>query len=388
MPGSFPIGSIGGIRIEVNYGWIIIFVLFAASLATGWFPSTVPGLGAGTYWAMGVVAAILLFASVIAHELAHSLVARSRGLPVKSITLFIFGGVSNLEQEPRRPGDEFLLTVVGPLTSIVIGAIAWPIGLAIGTNSRVVAGVLIYLGVANVLLGVFNLIPGFPLDGGRVLRSIIWAATGDLRKATLWSARVGQFVAYLFILWGIWLFFTGNVLGGLWLGFIGWFLLSASQAAAVEQAVRTLFRDTTVAEAMRPVVVEVPPDITLEALFDSYLMPYGLRAVPVVDDGRFVGLVTLAGMRHIPRDRWPATTAREVMIPLERLHAVQPQQRLTDVLPLMARQDVNQLPVIQDGRLVGIVARDSIVRYLEFRRGLSPDEAERRVDQSLPPRAA
>jgi Zn-dependent protease/CBS domain-containing protein len=388
MPGSFPVARIFGIRVEINFSWLIIFVLLAASLAVGWFPQMVPSRSAGTYWIMGIIASFLLFASVLAHELAHSLVARARGLPVSSITLFIFGGVSNLTREPRKPSVEFIMALVGPVTSLVIGGISWVIGLAVGVHAPLVAAVLIYLGVANVLLGVFNLIPGFPLDGGRVLRSIIWGATGNSQTATRWAARVGQVVAFLFILWGIWQFFAANLLGGIWLIFIGWFLLSASQAAVGQATIERLFQGVTAADVMNPAPIPVPPEQSISNLLHDYFIPRGLRAAPVMEDGRLLGLVTLSGIRHIPRERWSDVPVREAMVPIERLHMVHPEQKLKDVLPLMAQQDVNQLPVVDDGRLVGMIGRDSIVRYLEVWRGMSPTDAERNVDLTLPRRSA
>src|SRR5438132_7364814 len=230
MPGSFRIGKIAGIDIDINVSWIIILVLLTVSLATGWFPQLYPGWSTATYWVTSFIASLLLFVSVLLHELAHSFVARRRGLPVKSITLFIFGGVSNIEREPTSPGVEFQMAFVGPLASIVIGVVCFLLQLPLrGTRLPLEAleGILFYLAVTNILLGVFNLIPGFPLDGGRVLRSIVWKITGSLAKATRVASISGQVIAYLFIFWGIWQFFSGDVLNGIWIGFIGWFLLSA-----------------------------------------------------------------------------------------------------------------------------------------------------------------
>jgi Zn-dependent protease/CBS domain-containing protein len=384
MPGSIHIGDIAGIRININVSWLIILVLLTISLAVGWFPATIPGLSVGTYYVLGFIAAILLFASVLAHELAHSLVARARGLPVHDISLFIFGGVSNIEREPRNPGTEFQIAIVGPVASLLIGGISWLLTLAVDGASRPLAAILGYLAVANVLLGIFNLIPGFPLDGGRVLRSIIWKATGSLRRATQWATRVGQVVAFLFILWGIWQVFNDNLLGGIWIGFIGWFLLTSAQSANTQVALESLLRGVRVAEVMRPIAVSVPPGLPLREVVDGYLLPMGLRAVPVVEGERFLGLLTLGEVRNVPRDQWDTVTAGQVVIPPERLRAVGPEQSLNDVLPLMVREDVNQLPVTQGGRLVGMVSRDAIMRYLEVRRNLGLDEDERRDTTRAP----
>lgn len=372
MPGSISIGRIAGIRIQVNYSWLIIFVLVTVSLALGWFPILYPVFSPTTNWILAIISALLLFAAVLAHELAHSLVAQARGLPIKSITLFVFGGVSNIEREPRSAGDEFIITVVGPLTSLVIGGICWLIGVAVAGANLYVAAVLGYLAIINVLLGLFNLIPGFPLDGGRILRAAIWGATGDLRRATYWASRVGQVVAFLFILWGIWQIFTGNLLGGIWIGFIGWFLLTASQSENTQMAVQGLLRGVTVADAMVPVRVIISPETTLRELAEEFFLRHGQRAAAVVQEGRLVGLITLTDLREVPRERWPETTAGQVMVPLARLHVVAPHQSLADVLPLIAGHNINQLPVLEDGRLVGMVSRDAIVNLLEVRRTLKP----------------
>jgi Zn-dependent protease len=377
MPGSFRIGRIAGIDIEVNVSWIVILVLLTFSLAVSWFPATVPRQSTLIYWVLGFIAALLLFVSVLLHELAHSLVARARGLPVKRITLFIFGGVSDLEQEPQSPGVEFQIAIVGPLTSLVIGAVTLVAGNLIGPNAPLVAAVLTYLGVTNLLLGVFNLIPGFPLDGGRVLRAIIWRVTGSLRQATRAATLVGQVIAYLFILAGVFLFFRGDFINGLWFGFIGWFLLQAAQAANSQVMLESVFKGVTVGQLMSPPPLTAPANISLQQLVDGYLLPLGARTIPVVrsDDQQLVGLMTLADIRHVPREQWPQTPVGQAMVPLERLHAVRPQQNLNDVLPLMTSRDVNQLPVVDDaGRLVGILSRDAILRYVEIRRGLGLDQ--------------
>ncbi len=231
MPGSFRLGTFAGIDIYINYSWLIILVFLIWSLATNWFAVLYPGWSPALYWITSTIAALLLFVSVLLHELAHSVVARARGLSVKNITLFIFGGVSNIEQEPKSPGVEFQVAVVGPLVSILLGGLAFLLLLPLRGSNNPVAATLGYLAITNVVLGVFNLVPGFPLDGGRVLRSIVWRISGSLRTATRAATLTGQVIAYLFILVGIWLFFGGNVFNGIWIGFIGWFLLSSAQSA-------------------------------------------------------------------------------------------------------------------------------------------------------------
>ncbi len=375
MPGSFRIGSIAGIEIYVNFSWLIALVLLTVSIASGWFPRLSPGYSYTTYLLLGFIAALLLFASVLVHELAHSLVARKRGMGVKSIVLFIFGGVSNIEQEPQSPGSEFQMAFVGPLTSLIIGAVSYGLLQLVGTRPSPIAAMLLYLAWANVLLGIFNLIPGFPLDGGRVLRSIIWKVTGSGDRATRITTTVGQIIAYLFILLGIWLFFAGDTLDGIWIGFIGWFLLNAAQSARTQAAIDTVFRGVTVAQVMNPNPVTVPANISLQKLVDEYFLPQGLRSALVIQGDQLAGLITLSDIRHVPREEWMQKPVGHVMVPLEKLHVIAPQQSLKEVLPLMISEDVNQLPVVQDGRLLGVVSRDAVIRSLEIRRHLGLDRA-------------
>ncbi|TMD49574.1 MAG: CBS domain-containing protein [Chloroflexi bacterium] len=373
MPGSFRIFRIAGIDINIHISWLIILVFLTFSLATGWFPITYPGSSTATYYLLGFIASILLFVSVLLHELAHSFVARSRGLQVKSIVLFIFGGVSNIEQEPQTPGIEFSMAFVGPLVSLLIGVVCYGLWFLVrGTHSLIVP-ILSYLALMNIILGIFNLIPGFPLDGGRVLRSIIWKATGNFQTATNITTFVGQAFAYLIILWGILLFFAGNAFNGLIIIFTGWFLLTSAQSARSQSMLDTAFRGVTVNQIMDTNVLTVPANISLQKLVDEYFLPRGLRSAFVMQGDQLAGLITLSDIRHVPRDQWPQTPVGYAMIPLERLHTITPQQNVKDVLPLMTGQDVNQLAVVQDGRLVGVLTREGILRSLEIRRNLGVD---------------
>jgi hypothetical protein len=232
--------------------------------------------------------------------------------------------------------------------------------------------------LANILLGIFNLIPGFPLDGGRVLRSIVWKINGNLRRATRIVTIVGQMIAYLFILVGIWLFFIGYLIDGLWLGFIGWFLLSSAQSANSEVMLQSVFRGVTVGEVMNTTPTTVPANISLQKLVDDYFLPLALlRSALVIQVDRLAGLITLSDIRHVPREEWGQTPVGLAMIPRNRLHIVSPQQSLNDVLSLMAGRDVNQLPVVQDEQLVGVLSRDAVVRYLEIRRSLGLEDGQK-----------
>jgi Zn-dependent protease/predicted transcriptional regulator len=375
MPGSFRIGSIAGIDIYVHISWLIILVFLTVSLSTGWFPALSPGFPTATYLLLGFIAAILLFVSVLLHELAHSLVARARGLPVKNIILFIFGGVSNIEQEPHSPGTEFFMAFVGPLVSLIIGAICFGLLTFVRGTHSPTEDLLTYLASANILLGIFNLLPGFPLDGGRVLRSIIWKITGNAYRATQVATVVGQIIAYLFIFAGIWLFFfSRDPFDGIWLGFIGWFLLSSAQSARAQATLETTFRDVTVEQVMNSQPMTVPANISLQKLVDEYFLPQGLRSALVLQGDQLAGLITLSDIRHVAREEWPQTPVGFAMIPVDSLHTVLPHQKLTDVLPLMTGKDVNQLPVVQAGKLVGVLTRDAVIRSLQVRQGLGLGE--------------
>ncbi len=370
MPGSLRIGNMFGIEISVHVSWVIIVVLLTWSLATGWFPAFYAGWASLTYWVIGLLATLLLFVSVLAHELAHSLVARARGLPVKRITLFIFGGVSNIEREPKRPGVEFQMAFVGPLTSLLLGGLSYLLLLALRGGTSPLSAILGYLALTNMLLGLFNLVPAFPLDGGRVLRSIIWKISGSLQTATRTATLVGQGIAYLLILVGFWLLFGGYILDGLWIGLIGWFLLSGAQSANSQVMLEAMLKGVTVGEVMNTSPATVPADISLQKLVDDLLLPRGWRSAFVMQGDHLAGLITLRDIRHIPRDEWEQTPVVGAMMPVEKLHLISPQQSLNDILPVMVAQDVNQVPVVADSHLVGVLSREDIVRFLEIRRGL------------------
>ncbi len=364
------LGRIAGIAITLDWSWLVILALFTGSLATGHFPQTVPGLSAVMYVAAGLLASLLLFASVIAHELGHALVARRYGVPVKDITLFIFGGVASLGSEPRTPGAEFVIAVVGPLISIVLGSALWLLSLPLRGLSPLGFSLLGYLGVANLALAVFNLLPGFPLDGGRVLRAILWKTTGSMQRATRGATRSGQGLALLFILLGIWQFYQGDVFGGIWIGFIGWFLFSAAQAVNRQALVENAFRGVTVRDLMQPAPVSVPANISLERVVEEYILPLGLRAIPVVRDGQPVGMISLHDMRKVPREQWGDVPVGHAMTPIEHMRTVAPQQPIADVLPLLAESDTGHLLVVEDDTLVGMLNREAIVRALDIRRNL------------------
>jgi len=374
MPGSFRLGKIAGIDIYAHLSWFIVLVLLTWSLASGWFVQLFPGWSIPTYWITAFISALLLFVCVLLHELAHSLVAQVHGLTVKNITLFIFGGVATIEEEMKRPGIEFQIAVVGPITSLFLAAIAfllaWPLR---GSNSPTEA-VLDYLAASNLLLGVFNLIPGLPLDGGRVLRSIAWKITGNIQKSTRIASYAGQAMALVFILLGIAAFFTGNFFNGLWSIFIGWFLLNAAQTANTQILLQNTLQGVSVDKVMNPRPVAVPANISLQKLVDEYFVPQGLQAAPVVRGEYLAGLITLTDIARVERERWAYTPVGHVMRLLEQVYVTTPEQPLHDLLEVMVTRGINQIPVVQDGRLVGLLGRESILRYLQVQESLKMDE--------------
>ncbi len=386
MEGSFRLGRIAGIDVSIHASWLVVFGLVVWSLASGYLPGLYPGWAPATYLLTAIVAALLLFASVLAHELSHSVVARARGLPVRGITLFIFGGVANIGQEASRPLDEFLMAVVGPLSSLVLAALFWAASvLARPLATTPAHAILVYLATLNTALALFNLLPGFPLDGGRVLRSIVWGVTADVRRATQIAAMTGNAVAYLFILGGLWIAFVrGDFFNGIWLAFIGWFLNNAADASRRQVEMQYRLAGVRVGDIMNPAPVVVAPEVTLRDLVNDYVLRRGVRALPVVEGDRLVGIITLSDIKEVPQDQWPTTTVGEVVRRRTSLVVATPRQDLASAINALAEGDLNQLPVVEDGRLVGLLTRSDIIRYFQVRELLGLDTPPRRG--GAPPR--
>jgi Zn-dependent protease len=359
MQGSFKVATLAGIDIRLHYTWLLAFFLIAWSLALGYFPMSAQELGPLTYWLLGVLAALLLFASVLVHELAHSLVAGSRGLHVDNITLFIFGGVSSITREATTARDEFLIAVVGPLTSLVLAGLFGAIGLLLPPTSAggALAG---YLAYTNLLLGLFNIVPGFPLDGGRVLRSIVWGATGNMSRATQIAAAVGQAVAFVLIGWGVLRVLNGDLFGGLWIAFIGWFLNSGAEASRHQE---TALAGVPVSRVMDSSPEQVTPELAVREFVLEHVLQHGQRALPVVEDGHLVGIVSVTDAKHLGQEAWATTPVSEVMTRMP-LKTLGPDASLTAALQLMVENGVHQLPIVEDQALVGMVSRADVMRYL------------------------
>ncbi len=364
---TFYIGRFFGIPVRIHVSWLIIFVLLTWSLSGIYFPGAYKGWSSELYWVVGVVTSLLFFSSVLAHELAHSVLARRRGLRVHDIVLFIFGGVSQIAEESKSAGTEFLVAVVGPLTSVVLGVLFSVLGIAMAQVSPPVAAVGIYLGYINLLLAVFNMLPGYPLDGGRVLRAILWRVTGDVYLSTRWAARVGQGLAYLFILLGITRVFFGDVVGGLWIAFIGWFLENAALSSYRQVQLRHTLAQFHVEDVMMRDYPTVASDAPLAPVVDEYFLRVGLRCVPVTSADRLAGLLTVRDVHRLSRDAWQTTQVGQVMVPIESVKTTGPGDNLWDALVRMTAEEVNQMPVVADGRLEGMLTRGGILRFMRTR---------------------
>lgn len=363
MQGSFKLGTLAGIDIRLHYTWLLAFFLIAWSLALGYFPMAGDSGGPITAAILGAVAALLLFVSVLLHELGHSLVARALGLRVDNITLFIFGGVSNITREPSSARDEFLISSVGPLISLLLAGLFWLIGLLLprdATGSALVG----YLASTNLLLGLFNIVPGFPLDGGRVLRSIVWAVTGDMARATRIASYVGQAVAFGLISWGVLRLLSGDVGGGIWIAFIGWFLNSGAEAARHELRVERSLARVPVSGVMNRSMDHVSSELSVNDFVVDHALRRGRRAMPVLDGGQLVGIVSVTDAKHVEQTAWPTTRIADVMT-RSPLHTLAPEATLADALQLMVDYGVHQPPIVQDGALVGMVTRADLMRYVQ-----------------------
>jgi Zn-dependent protease/predicted transcriptional regulator len=386
MRSGFGVGKVFGIEIRVDWSWLLILLLVIWNLGTT-FGEMHRDWSMALVWGTAIVAALLFFGSVLAHELAHSLVARARGIPVRDITLFLFGGVSDIQREPASPGAEFLMAIVGPLTSIVLGGLlvllagagVGPVQDAIADPAQAAARLsplltlTVWLGSVNVTVGLFNLTPGFPLDGGRVLRSILWAATGNLRRATRWAAGVGQAIAWIMIVGGIAMtfgaripFFGTGLGGGLWLAFIGWFLNSASVQSYQQVVVHDVLGGVPVSRMMRKDPPTCQPTCTITRLVHEHILGTDDQGFPVLDGGRLVGIVTLEDVRRIAREAWDTTSVRDVMTPADRLVAVTPEEEASQALEKLTSADVRQLPVVCDGELVGLLRRRDVIKWLQL----------------------
>lgn len=360
---GIPIGRIFGISIDLDYSWFLIFGVITWILAVSYYPAEFRNWSDGEYWAMGAITAVLLFVSVLIHELAHSLVATRFGIPVPRITLFLFGGVSQIASEPPSPATEFWIAIVGPLTSFAVAAFCWEIEPLVASSPPFFAFAE-YLALLNLILALFNLIPGFPLDGGRVFRALWWRFSSSYHRATVAAAISGRFFGFLLIFFGLWHLLTGDVAGGIWIAFIGWFLESAAGTQLHQETLKNLLGGHRVADAMQRSFPQMPAGVTIEELAERTGLPSNGRPVFVASPEGATGLVTLPAIRSVPREAWPSTAAAQVMMPFGKMDTTEPGAILWSALEKMGRDGVNQLAVVDGNGVVGMLSREDILHYL------------------------
>ncbi len=372
MIGGIRLGRIFGIEISIHWSWV--FIIFIATYSFGgWLSVFVSGWSTGQLGAVGFAMAIIFFFSILFHELSHSLVARHYGIPVSSITLFIFGGVSNLTKEPESAKQEFWIAIVGPVTSLVIGGV-FAVGFAIFhsiSSTEDIGAICAILAAQSAVIGGFNLIPGFPLDGGRVLRSLFWSRNRSILEATRMASRIGELVAYLIIGLGIVAFLaSGDWISLIWLFLIGNFLRGASAASYEQLFVEKVLKGIPASTVARQDYIAVRPDETVQQVLDEHVLTGHGRCFPVMAGEELLGLVTLTDIRKVPRDDWATTTVYRVMTPADKLKTVGLRDDLAGVLLIMATNDVNQVPMM-DGRLLrGMIHRGDVIRYIQVRQAL------------------
>jgi Zn-dependent protease/CBS domain-containing protein len=358
------LGRIAGIRVGFNWSLLVAAALIAWSLATGFLPSAAPGQSTGAYWTAGVISAFVFLASLLAHELAHSVVAMRLGVKVDGITLWLFGGVSQFSTEANSPGTQALVTFVGPLTSLVLGAIFYLISIAVGGGAHpgLVVSTLSWLGYINIALGIFNLLPAFPLDGGRLLQSLIWLLTGDRVRATRIAARIGMAFAYLLIAYGIVIFiFAGNLIGGVWSVFLGWFLLGAARSEEAGGLIRQALSGVSARDVMSANPVQAPDDISVYDALHGYVLTSRHSTLPTHDgEGRLSGLLTLAALKKVAPEARETTLVKDVACPLDSVSTASPTDPITNLLSVSDGCGEGRTLIVDGGQLVGIVSPSDI----------------------------
>lgn len=365
MRNAIRLGRVFGIEIGLDYSWFIVLALVTWSLAAHYFPMNYRWPTAA-YWAVGLITSLLFFASVLAHELGHSVVALRKGIPVRAITLFLFGGMARITKEPTRPRDEFLIAIAGPIVSVALGLLFYLLHSS-AFPDQPLAALALWLSWINLSLAIFNLIPGFPLDGGRVLRSAVWALTGSFRRATRVASIAGRVIAYGFIALGLLIAFAGSWMSGLWLIFIGWFLGRAALSSYRQVALREQLAGVTAREIMLTDCPPVSSTLTLSQLVHAYILKDTRHCFPVVEEGKILGIITLQHVKAVPQGQWATTTVGQAMTPLEQAQKVRPDQDLVEVLETMAEGDLSQLSVVEDGKFVGMIPRDRLLAVLRVR---------------------
>ena len=369
MTASFKIGRIFGVQIGIHVSWLIIAFIVTYMLAVLQFPGAYPGWEPALYWIVGAVTALLFFVSVLIHELSHAVVAKRFGVEVRDITLFIFGGAAHLESDASRPRDEALISVVGPLSSLVIGGLLWLMSGLVGQPQ--LAALVDWLAYINVALAVFNLIPAFPMDGGRILRALLWAIRGDSFRATRTAAGVGRLFGYALIAFGVLTaLLGGNALGtGLWIALIGWFLSNAAESTVAQMTLERSLRGVRVREVMDDTPPSVSPNTTVNDLVHEHLLRGNGRSFLVVQDENILaGVVTLTDVQRVAREAWDETRVTDIMTRFADLATIRPDDPLEKALKTLREREVGQLPVVQQGReAIGLLTRSGVLRLIDTR---------------------
>jgi Zn-dependent protease/CBS domain-containing protein len=370
---SFQVARIRGIAVEIHPSWLLILAFLAWTLSDQYFPDMYDSWSTAMYWVVGTISALALFVTVLIHELAHATVAQRRGLPVPRITLFIFGGVSHMSRQPRSAGEEFAIAAAGPATSLVIAFVSSIVAFAAHDRNEQLEGMFVYLAFVNLALAVFNTLPGFPLDGGRVLRSIAWKRTKSFRKATRVAASTGEMFGYLLMVGGAAFLLAGFVFNGIWFLFIGWFLVGAARAETQNLQLENILGRLHARDVMRPEWVSVVPGASIQSIVDDHMLGQGERAIIVANDGAVLGILSVSDVRRAPRETWAEVPVQRLMTPREQVVTVAADAPATDVLMLMAEKSLNQVPVLEDGRMIGMVSRRELLDRVQLVETLGPN---------------
>jgi Zn-dependent protease/CBS domain-containing protein len=372
---SVPIIRLLGFEIKIDPSWIIVLFLMIWSLSLGVFPQYYQGLPSTTYWWMGIFGAIGLFVSIVIHELFHSLVARRFGLSIRGITLFMFGGVAEMTEEPANAKTEFYMALAGPVTSIALGMIFYStylilkrLGVSMG-----ITGIFGFLGIINWALAGFNLIPAFPLDGGRILRSILWWRKKDLRWATRIASRMGEIFGFTLIFLGVFSIFRGSFVGGIWLFLIGMFLQNASQVSMQRLMISKALEGETVRRFMKPDPVTIPDTMTLKEAVEDYIYRYHYKMFPVVRNSKLVGCLTTRDIKVIPKEKWSTQTAGEVSKSCSIDNTIHPDTDATQALSLMNRTGNSRLMVVENDQLIGVITLKDLLQFFSLKMELEGD---------------
>ena len=387
----FPLFRLMGFQVSVDPSWLILAVLIVWSLAVALFPQLYPDLSPAAHWAMGVAGLVGLVVSIVLHEFAHAVVARRYGMPIRGITLFIFGGVAEMEDEPVGPKAEFLMAIAGPIASLGVALVFYALaaGTAAAGLSVAAAGVLSYLGMINLVLAVFNMVPAFPLDGGRVLRAALWGWKGSHVGATRIASNCGSAFGILLIVLAVVNVVTGNLVPGMWWFVLGLFVRAAAQGSYQHAVIRSTLKDVPVRRLMTEDPVTVAPSLSIDELVEQFFYRHHHKTFPVAEGEQLLGCVNLGDVKQVPREEWADRTVRDIMEERSDENTAAPSDDAAAVLGRMSQSGRTRLLVVEGGRLVGIIAHSDLMRFLMVRMDLEGEQGPSyNVSVGRPPRVA